>query len=79
MNFKMIKKVTMKDVAEEVGVSITTVHRALNEKKEISDVTSLAIRQVAEKLGYWGGKGGLSDTKRSVQYKTAVIALALPQ
>jgi len=46
-------KVTLKDIAEIVNVSISTVSRVLNEEPSfIQDETHLRIIQVAEDLGY---------------------------
>ena len=44
--------VTLKDIAREAGVSVTTVSRALYDKQEISEVTKEKIRQLADKHGY---------------------------
>lgn len=44
--------VTIKDIAREVGVSTTTVSRALNNKDAISPATSKRILELAKKMGY---------------------------
>lgn len=44
--------VTLKTIAEELGVSITTVTRALNGGPKISDGTIRRVRETAERLGY---------------------------
>jgi len=44
--------VTLKDIAEKVGKSVTTVSRALNGYDEVSPDTIALVRQVAEDLGY---------------------------
>lgn len=46
------KRVTLADIAKEVGVSINTVSHALNEKKDISEEMSKKIKDVANKMGY---------------------------
>lgn len=45
-------RVTMRDVAEAVGVSPMTVSRALKEDQSVSEATRLRIREVAAQLGY---------------------------
>ena len=43
---------TLKDIGKEVGVSATTVSRALNNKPDISYQVKQKIKEVAERLGY---------------------------
>lgn len=44
--------ITLKDLAARLGVSTTTVHRALNGKPGISDSLREEIRQIAAEAGY---------------------------
>jgi len=44
--------VTLKDIGKEVGVSATTVSRALNNKPDISYQAKQKIKEVAQRLGY---------------------------
>ncbi len=44
--------VTIKDVAERVGRSITTVSRALNDYDDVNEETRRRIKQVAKEMGY---------------------------
>lgn len=44
--------VTIKDIAREVGVSPSTVSRALSDSPLISEKTKQRVKQVAQKLGY---------------------------
>jgi DNA-binding LacI/PurR family transcriptional regulator len=44
--------VTIKDIANQANVSHTTVSRALHGSPEISEATSIRIRQMATELGY---------------------------
>ena len=48
----MINRITIRDVAEKAGVSISTVHQALNGKKGVGDETRSRIQEVAASLGY---------------------------
>lgn len=47
-----MKRVGIKDVAREVGVSITTVSRALNGYTDVSEETKRKIKEVAKRLNY---------------------------
>lgn len=46
------QNVTLKDIAEEVGITTNSVSRALKNSKEISESTKEKVREVANKLGY---------------------------
>jgi LacI family transcriptional regulator len=46
------KVITIKDVAKEAGVSISTVSRAFNNYADINENTRKNILQIAEELGY---------------------------
>lgn len=48
----MNTKVTIRDVAARAGVSISSVHFALNGKSGVSDETREKIQKAAEELGY---------------------------
>lgn len=47
-----MRRITLRDVAEEAGVSINTVSRALNNKPEVSPATKAKVLEVAQSLGY---------------------------
>ena len=47
-----MSRITMKDIADRVGVSTNTVSRALANKPDISPETRGEILSVAKKLGY---------------------------
>ncbi len=51
MSFR--KRVSLKGVAEALGLSINTVSRALRDCSDISAGTKLKVRQKAEELGYY--------------------------
>ncbi|MCL2164656.1 MAG: LacI family transcriptional regulator [Oscillospiraceae bacterium] len=44
--------VTIKDIAGKLGISYTTVSRALNDRPDISEATKERVRAVAQSLGY---------------------------
>lgn len=50
------KKVKLKDIAEELDVSIVSVSNALNGKKGVSEELRRRILEAAEKLGYEAGE-----------------------
>lgn len=47
-----MKKVTIREVAKEANVSISTVSKALNQKGYVSDKTAKRIQEAVEKLNY---------------------------
>ena len=49
---KMKNKVTMKQIAERLGVSINTVSLVLNDKAGVGEETRLAVLRIAEETGY---------------------------
>lgn len=59
-------KVTLRDIAEKVNVSISTVSRVLNDGSHgVEDATHLRILKVAEDLGY-------RRTKKTEQYRKKI-------
>jgi LacI family transcriptional regulator len=48
----MAKKITLHDIAKEVGVSPTTVSQALSNKGRVSPETIELVRKASERLGY---------------------------
>ena len=71
------RRVSIKDVAREAGVSVTTVSHALNGKGRLNPDTRERVRSVARQLGYTpnpaarslvSGRTGLSfGTSRTVK------------
>jgi DNA-binding LacI/PurR family transcriptional regulator len=45
-------RISIKDVAREAGVSVTTVSHALNDKGRLNPDTRARVREVADRLGY---------------------------
>ena len=56
MGNNMKKRVTLKDIAQAVGVSVNTVSHALKDKEDISVQTKEQVRKMAEELGYVGNQ-----------------------
>lgn len=59
--------VTMRDVAEEAGVSIKTVSRVVNDQGEITDVTRQRVLKAIDKLGYRPSKVARALVTRRTQ------------
>jgi DNA-binding LacI/PurR family transcriptional regulator len=47
-----MRPITIKDIALKLGLSVSTVSRALNDHPDIHDDTKYAVNQLARKLGY---------------------------
>ncbi len=47
-----MKKVTLKDIAKELNVSVGTVSHALNGLPDISDETKIRVLRTAREMGY---------------------------
>lgn len=67
-------KITIHDVAEKAGVSISTVHQALNGKKGVSEETRKRIRKIAEEMEYQP-----NPIASSLKRKHQKIAVIIPQ
>lgn len=70
----MAKRATLKDIAESLNISITTVSRALNNKADINQETKASILSLAEELNY--RPNALAISLRKSQYN--VIGVILP-
>lgn len=67
------KPVTMKDIAERVGVSINTVCHALRDENDISEETKQIIRRTADEMGYI--RNASASSLRSGVTKTVALIL----
>ncbi len=67
------QRVTLRDVAEELGLSVNTVSRALAGKNQVSERTRQAVRTEAERLGYQPN----SHARSLVSGRTMVIGLVI--
>lgn len=72
---KTSKKTSIKDIANVLGVSPSTVSRALNDSPRISRKTRVAVQQVAEKLGYQPNQ--LANALRSG--KSYLVGVIIPR
>ena len=69
----MSSRPTIKDVAEQAGVSIATVSRALNDKGDVSVQTRERVRDVARSVGYSADPAARS----LVTQKTRLVAVVV--
>lgn len=67
------KPVTLKDIANDTGFSITTVSHALRDMADISEATKAVIRDRANALGYIGNAS--ASSLRSGYSKTVAVLL----
>lgn len=70
----MIKRTKLKDIAEALNISVTTVSRAINSKSDISDETRKAVLEMAEQLNY--RPNALAISLRKSEFN--VIGVILP-
>ncbi|GAB1857225.1 LacI family DNA-binding transcriptional regulator [Flavobacteriaceae bacterium MHTCC 0001] len=66
--------VTLKQLAKELNVSISTVSKALNDSDEIGEITMARVKALAEKYNYKPNKVALSLK----QNKTKTIGVIIP-
>lgn len=71
----MEKKVTIYDIAEAVGVSVGTVHRAVNNRPGINEMTRARVLHMAEKMGYRPNLAARYLSKK----RSLVISVNTPQ
>jgi LacI family transcriptional regulator len=68
----MGKNITMKDVAEQLGVSTVTVSKALSDRDGVSDAVRNMIKQKAEEMGYRYNFMGKS-MKEGMNYNIGIL------
>lgn len=71
----MGKRVTVEDIARELGISSMTVSRALNNRPHVNEVTREKVLQTAKRLGYVQNH----IAKSLVLRKTNVIGIVIPK
>ena len=62
--------VTLRDIANHINVSASTVSRALNDQQYVNEATRRLVLQAAEELGY-----PLDNLRRSAKMKSSVLLL----
>lgn len=68
------KTITIRDVAQAAGVSVTTVSRVLNNKDDVAPDTCRRVQDVIARLGYTSSLAARSMRSR----KTGVIGVIVP-
>jgi len=69
-----MKRVTMKDVAQAAGVSVTTVSHVINTSRHVDSATKARVLETIEQLGYL--PNSIARSLRSG--KTRIVALIVP-
>ena len=70
----MVKRVTIKDVAKETGVSRQTVSRVINNRSGVAGDTRARVKTAIQQLGYQPNPAARSLT----QHRTNTIGLIIP-
>ena len=70
----MKAKATLKQIAKELNVSVSTVSKALNDSPEISEITKIRIKEYAKLKNYKPNVIGLNLKNR----KTKTIGVIIP-
>jgi LacI family transcriptional regulator len=73
-NMRNKRSVTIRDVAQAAGVSVSTVSRVLNDKVDVSPETYEKVKRVIRELGYTSSLAAKSMRSR----RTNVIGLIMP-
>jgi len=75
----MKSKATLKQIAKELGVSVSTVSKALNDSPEISEPTKLRVQEYAKLKNYKPNVIGLNLKNRSTRTIGVIIPNILNQ
>lgn len=70
------KRVTIKQVAKEAGVSTQTVSRVLNDRPDVARETRRRVSEVIKRLGYQPSQAARS-LSRGLSYSLAVVAYGI--
>lgn len=68
-------KITIKEIAEDAGVSVSTVSRVISNNPKISEATKLRVREVIERLNYKPNIMARGLVKR----KTGILGVIMPK
>lgn len=71
----MKKHVTIKDIAQELGISKSTVSRAFNDKYDVKPETRKAVLEMAEKMNFRPNP----HAANLVNHKTNIIGVVVPE
>lgn len=66
-------KVTLKEIAEKAGVSLTTVHRVLNGRGGASKEVENRILQIAKELDYTTNINAANLRRGTIQDRKSVV------
>ena len=75
ITFLRSAQVTIKDIAEKLGISPSTVSRALKDHPDISKATKKAVRELADELNYEPNAIALS----LLNSRSNIIGLIIPE
>ena len=70
-----MKRVTIKDLADMLNISISTVSRALKDHPDISSAVKLKVKEAAETFNYIPNDFAINFRKKS----SKVIGLIIPE
>jgi LacI family transcriptional regulator len=70
-----VHRITIKDVARELGVSVSTISRALKDRPDIGIKTKLRVREAVEKMNYRPNAVALSLRNQ----RTRMIGVIVPE
>jgi LacI family transcriptional regulator len=70
----MVKRITIKDIAREVNLSLGTINKALNNKPGLSSETKQRVIATAERLGYKVNRVAQGLARNTIQ-----IGIIMPQ
>ncbi len=73
----MARRVTIKDIANRTGVSVTTVAKALNDKPKIGDDTRKTILEVAAEMSYRPNRSAKAMASNAIRIGVAYCRLPL--